>query len=38
MSKKRSEDVWLDPETGLMWQTTTSDSKIDWKDVGMLSN
>lgn len=34
MSKNRSEDVWLDPETGLMWQTTTSDNKIDWNDVG----
>ncbi|QIF99269.1 Lcl C-terminal domain-containing protein [Proteus terrae] len=34
MSKNRSEDVWLDPETGLMWQTATSDNKIDWKDVG----
>ena len=34
MSKNRSEDVWLDPETGLMWQAATSDNKIVWKNVG----
>ena len=34
MSKNRNEDVWLDPETGLTWQTTTSDNKINWEDVG----
>lgn len=34
MSKNRSEDVWLDPETGLRWQTAISDNKIGWKDLG----
>ncbi len=34
MPKKRSEEVWLDPETGLMWQVATGDRKIGWEDVG----
>jgi hypothetical protein len=34
MSENRSEDAWLDPETGLMWQAATSDNKIGWQNVG----
>jgi len=34
MSKNQNEDVWLDPETGLMWQVTMSNKKLYWQDVG----
>ena len=38
MTENINEDVWTDPETGLMWQVKIARTKFLWKETGSYAD